>query len=41
MIFISFDQLLPAAQKFGSHHRSLYGLIAGMVVMAISLLVGN
>ena len=41
MIFISFDQLLPAAQKFGSHHRSLYGLIAGMVVIAISLLVGN
>ncbi|MBD80791.1 MAG: zinc transporter ZupT [Crocinitomicaceae bacterium] len=39
MIFISFDQLLPAAQKYGSHHRSLYGLIAGMAVMAISLIL--
>lgn len=41
MVFISFDQLLPAAQKFGSHHRALYGLIAGMVVMALSLLIGS
>lgn len=41
MVFISFDQLLPAAQKFGSHHRSLYGLIAGMAVMAISLLIAQ
>jgi ZIP family zinc transporter len=40
MVFISFDQLLPAAQKFGSHHRALYGLIAGMFVMAVSLLIG-
>ena len=39
MVFISFDQLLPAAQKYGSHHRSLYGLIAGMAVMALSLLI--
>ncbi|MGB0390239.1 MAG: zinc transporter ZupT [Salibacteraceae bacterium] len=39
MVFISFDQLLPAAQKYGSHHRSLYGLIAGMAIMAISLLI--
>lgn len=39
MVFISFDQLLPAAQKYGSHHRSLYGLIGGMAVMALSLLL--
>ncbi len=39
MVFISFDQLLPAAEEYGSHHLSLYGLIAGMAVMAISLVM--
>lgn len=39
MVFISFDELLPAAREYGEHHLSLYGLIAGMVVMAISLLM--
>lgn len=39
MVFISFDELLPAAREYGEHHLSLYGLISGMVVMAISLLL--
>ena len=39
MVFISFDELLPAAQEYGEHHLSLYGLISGMGVMAISLLL--
>ncbi len=39
MVFISLDELLPAAREFGEHHLSIYGLIAGMVVMAISLLL--
>lgn len=39
MVFISLDELLPAAEKFGQHHCSIWGLIAGMAVMAISLLV--
>lgn len=39
MVFISFDELLPAAREYGEHHLSIYGLIAGMVVMAISLLM--
>lgn len=39
MVFISFDELLPAAREYGEHHLSIYGLIAGMVVMAISLLL--
>ncbi len=39
MVFISFDELLPAAKEYGEHHLSLYGLIAGMVLMAISLLL--
>jgi ZIP family zinc transporter len=39
MVFISFDELLPAAQEFGEHHLSIIGLIAGMAVMAVSLLL--
>lgn len=39
MVFISLDELLPAAQKYGEHHLSIYGLIAGMAVMATSLLL--
>lgn len=39
MVFISLDELLPSAEKYGEHHLSIYGLIAGMVVMALSLLM--
>lgn len=39
MVFISIDELLPAAREFGEHHLSIYGLIAGMIVMAVSLLM--
>ncbi len=39
MVFISLDELLPAAEEFGEHHLSVYGLVAGMVVMALSLLL--
>ncbi len=39
MVFISLDELLPAAGKYGEHHLSIYGLIAGMGVMALSLLL--
>ncbi len=39
MVFISVDELLPAAKEYGEHHLSIYGLIAGMAVMAISLLL--
>ncbi|WP_319470333.1 zinc transporter ZupT [uncultured Pseudodesulfovibrio sp.] len=39
MVFISLDELLPAAEEFGEHHLSIYGLIAGMGVMALSLLL--
>ena len=37
MIFVSLDELLPASQKYEDHHFSVYGAIAGMIVMAISL----
>jgi ZIP family zinc transporter len=39
MVFISLDELLPSAQKFGHHHASIYGLMIGMAAMAISLLL--
>jgi ZIP family zinc transporter len=39
MVFISLDELLPSAQSYGEHHLSIYGLIAGMLVMALSLLL--
>ena len=39
MVFISLDELLPSAQKYGEHHLSIYGLVAGMGVMAFSLLL--
>lgn len=39
MVFISLDELLPAAEEYGEHHMAIYGVIAGMVVMALSLLL--
>ncbi|MDA3865009.1 MAG: zinc transporter ZupT [Deltaproteobacteria bacterium] len=39
MVFISFDELLPAAEKYGEHHWAILGVIAGMAVMAASLLL--
>lgn len=39
MVFISLDELLPAAETYGEHHLCIYGLVAGMAVMAGSLLL--
>jgi zinc transporter, ZIP family len=39
MVFISLDELLPSAREHGEHHLSIYGLIAGMMVMAVSLVL--
>ncbi len=39
MVFISLDELLPSAREYGEHHLSIYGLIAGMAIMALSLLL--
>lgn len=39
MVFISLDELLPSAREYGEHHLSIYGLVAGMMVMAFSLLM--
>ncbi len=39
MVFISIDELLPAAREYGEHHLSIYGLVSGMIVMAASLVL--
>jgi ZIP family zinc transporter len=39
MVFISLDELLPTAEKYGEHHVAIYGVVAGMAVMAISLVL--
>lgn len=39
MVFISIDELLPAAKKYDEAHSSIYGLVAGMAVMAVSLVL--
>lgn len=37
MVFISLDELLPAAREYGENHLAIYGLIGGMFIMATSL----
>jgi len=39
MVYISLDELLPTAEKYGEHHIAIWGLIAGMAVMASSLVL--
>lgn len=39
MVYISLDELLPSAREYGEHHLSIFGLIAGMIVMGLSLLL--
>jgi len=39
MVYISLDELLPTSRAYGRGHDSLLGLVAGMVVMAVSLLL--
>ncbi|KPK15909.1 MAG: zinc transporter ZupT [Myxococcales bacterium SG8_38] len=39
MVFISLDQLVPNAKRYEEGHDSVYGLIAGVAVMAVTLLL--
>ncbi len=39
MVYIAFDELLPAAHKYGKHHVAIYGLISGMVMIGLSLIL--
>ena len=39
MIYISLDELLPTAEKYGKHHIAIAGVVIGMAIMGISLLI--
>lgn len=39
MVYISLDELLPSAERYGKHHIAIIGVISGMAIMAISLLL--
>jgi ZIP family zinc transporter len=39
MVYISLDELLPTSERYGHHHLSILGVIAGMALMAISLII--
>lgn len=38
MVYISFDELLPAARVYGNEHTTIAGITLGMFVMALSLI---
>ena len=39
MVYICFDELLPAARRHGAHQLMIAGVMAGMAVMGISLVL--
>jgi ZIP family zinc transporter len=39
MVYISLDELLPTSRAYSKGHDSLFGLVGGMLVMALSLLL--
>ncbi len=39
MVYISLDELLPAAREYGESHISMYGMVSGMLLMSLSLLL--
>ena len=39
MIYISLDELLPTAERYGKHHIAIAGVVAGMAIMGVSLLI--
>jgi ZIP family zinc transporter len=39
MVYICFDELLPAARRHGAHQLMIAGVMAGMAVMSVSLVL--
>lgn len=39
MVYVSLDELLPTAREYGDHHLAITSLMAGMAVMALSLVL--
>lgn len=38
MVYVALDELLPTAHEYGEGHQVIWGVIGGMMVMAVSLL---
>lgn len=39
MVFLALDELLPAARAYARGHETVYGILAGMAAMAVSLVL--
>ena len=39
MVYISLDELLPTARRYGNDHTVIIGVVLGMLVMALSLIL--
>ncbi|MBJ6981721.1 zinc transporter ZupT [Luteimonas sp. MC1572] len=39
MVFLALDELLPAAKRYSKGHETVYGLVSGMAVLALSLVL--
>lgn len=39
MVYISVDELLPAAREYGKPHVAIWGMVIGMIIMAASLIM--
>lgn len=39
MVFLALDELLPAAKRYAKGHETVYGLVGGMMALAISLIL--
>lgn len=39
MVFLSLDELLPAARSYAKGHETVYGIVIGMAAMALSLVL--
>ena len=39
MVFLSLDELLPSAKRYAKGHDAVYGMVSGMVIIALSLVL--
>lgn len=39
MVYVALDELLPTAHEYGEGHHVIWGVIGGMMVMAVSLIL--
>ena len=39
MVYLALDELLPTAKQYSKGHETVYGLVAGMASLAISLVI--